>query len=297
MDLHTLAASATASVSSRLLVFPLDTIAIQRQTAMRRPLFPANQTILRSVRHLYSGLSVSLILTTPAVALYLCTYRQLKTMLLPTLGESNLNYIVSGTGAEIVSSFLWTPLEVLKARLQISGAPSISLASSNTTLSGHLRSIAKTEGLRGFYRGYLMGLGIYIPFNAVFWSVYENGKRLARRSKRFQEPFAQAAVGSGLATSVSTILVHPLDLLKTRYQVSTSDAVEHTAAQQKLRANDRMGIRYVLRNVMLESGWRGLYAGLGPRLLCSIPSSVFSMMVFEWLKPDDNTADTTDTAA
>ncbi|ORY82546.1 hypothetical protein BCR37DRAFT_402643 [Protomyces lactucae-debilis] len=282
MDLQTLAASVTASVSSRLVVFPLDTIAIQRQTAMRRPLFPADQTLLRSFRNLYRGLSVSLILTTPAVALYLCTYRQLKQMLIPTLGEGNMNYIVSGTGAEIVSSFLWTPLEVLKARLQISGAPVAGLASSNTTLMGQLRLIARDEGMRGFYRGYLVGLGIFIPYNAVYWVVYENSKRLARRSMYFQEPFAQAALASGVATSVSTLLAHPLDLIKTRYQVSMSDAVQQTATQQQTRKSDRLGVRQVLRNVMQESGWRGLYAGLGPRLFCSIPSSVLSMSVFEF---------------
>jgi hypothetical protein len=37
---------------------------------------------------------------------------------------------------------------------------------------------------------------------------------------------------------------------------------------------------------MLESGRMGFYAGLAPRLACSVPSSIITMSVIEYLKPD-----------
>jgi hypothetical protein len=81
--------------------------------------------------------------------------------LLPFLGDTTLLYSASGIIAEISSSLLWTPLEVIKARLQISKT------AEEGKLLFNLREIAKKEGIRGFYRGYGIGLGIYIPFNAV----------------------------------------------------------------------------------------------------------------------------------
>lgn len=283
-----------------MIVYPLDTIAIQNQTSTTRPLFPSSQTFLKSFRGLYRGLGVSIMITTPAVALYLCSYRQAKESLMPYLGEKTPNYILSGCIAETMSSFMWTPLEVLKARLQISSS------SSSGSLMVQVRELYRAEGVRGFYRGYLMGLAVYMPYNAIWWSSYENSKSFTQ-GLGVEKPAYQAAIGSALATSLSTSLSHPLDLLKTRYQVSTSESISALIAAQSSpvpsssrtsglqahgsgnRSSDQMGIKYVLRNVLRESGWRGLYAGIGPRLFCSIPSSVISMAVFEYLRPDDNT--------
>lgn len=260
---------------------------------MTRPLFPSNQTFFKSFRGLYRGLGVSIMITTPAVALYLCTYRQAKESLIrhTSLGESTMTYILSGIFAEITSSFMWTPLEVVKARLQISAA------STSGSLVSQLREISKAEGIRGFYRGYFMGLGIFMPYNAVWWSSYENSKRVSRNFGIKQAPY-QAAIGSALATTLASSLAHPLELVKTRYQVSTSESISNLISSQGTgspalanRLSDRQGVRHVFRNVLNESGWRGLYAGIGPRLFCSIPGSVISMAVFEYLKPDDNTRD------
>lgn len=299
MDVATLSSSIISSITSRMVVYPLDTIAIQRQTSTTRPLFPPSQSIFKSFRGLYRGLGVSICITTPAVALYLCTYRQAKESFSPYLGETTYNYIASGIFAEVTSSFMWTPLEVVKARLQISAA------STSGSLISQVKEISRAEGIRGFYRGYLMGLAVFIPYNAVWWSSYENSKGISQ-SFGIQQAAYQAAVGSALATTLAASLAHPLDLVKTRYQVSTSESISNLVAAQSSpipsdkvsgrqlagsnnRSSDRMGVKYVFRNVMRESGWRGLYAGIGPRLFCSIPSSVISMAVFEYLKPDENT--------
>lgn len=232
-------------------------------------------------------------ITTPAVALYLCTYRQAKESLIEhtTLGESTMTYILSGIFAEITSSFMWTPLEVVKARLQISAA------SKSGSLISQLREISRAEGIRGFYRGFYLGLAIFMPYNAVWWSTYENSKTFSRTFGIKQAAY-QAAIGSALATTIASSLAHPLELVKTRYQVSTSESISILIAAKgpaspelSNRLSDRQGVRYVFRNVLQESGWRGLYAGIGPRLFCSIPGSVISMAVFEYLKPDDNTKD------
>lgn len=278
MDTSTLAASVTSSLASRILCYPLDTIAIQHTSSTRRPLLSV------PLHTYYRGLPVSLTLTTPAFALYLCTYQQAKLSLQPHLGATTLTYATAGAIAEVLSSLLWTPCEVLKARLQIS------TTARDARLFTNLRAIARDEGPRGFYRGYWLGLAIFIPYNAVWWGVYENAKKTA--SVAALPTAAQAAVCSVAAVTASAGLLHPLELVKTRYQVATSGTVGALAASgggNVARESDRRGIRQIVGNVLRESGgsWTGFYRGFGPRLMCSVPSSLIMMTVFEQLQPRD----------
>jgi len=88
MDLGTLSASVVSSVVSRLVCYPLDTIAVQHVSSTRRPIFSV------PLRSYYRGVGASVCIVTPAIALYLCTYRQSKESLLPYLGDTTANYVL-----------------------------------------------------------------------------------------------------------------------------------------------------------------------------------------------------------
>ena len=97
----------------------------------------------------------------------------------------------------------------------------------------------------------------------------------------------QITCGAGAASLCSAAFIHPLELVKTRYQVATSDTViAATEAVAGSRSSDREGLRQVVRNVMRESGLKGLYAGFLPTLMRSVPSSIIMMSVFEHLKAE-----------
>ena len=113
---------------------------------------------------------------------------------------------LSGCIAELAGSFLFTPMEVLKARMQISRS------GEEGKLLYQLRHIAGKEGIRGFYRGYVMGIASYLPFNVIWWTTYGNIRR--RMSER--SPAVQIACGAGSAAMVSAAFIHPLELVKTR---------------------------------------------------------------------------------
>ncbi|KAH8591581.1 mitochondrial carrier domain-containing protein [Bisporella sp. PMI_857] len=270
MDLQTLGASVAASISARVACFPLDTIAIQHASSTRRPIFSV------PLHTYYRGIGASILITTPATTVYYCAYRASKDAFIKRLGDNTYSYILAGITAELASSLLWTPLEVIKARLQISRS------SQEGRLLYQLRDISNKEGIRGFYRGYGMGLAIYIPFNSIFWAVYENTK------KQLPDGWTYSAkIAFSTAASIATAqgVMYPFDLVKTRYQVATSETVtEMTGITGRL--SDRGGVRQIVKNVMLESGRMGFYAGLAPRLACSVPSSIITMSVIEYLKPD-----------
>ncbi|KAF3908983.1 Mitoferrin [Dactylellina cionopaga] len=269
MDLQTLFASCCASVVSRLVCYPLDTIAIQHASSTRRPIFSV------PFRTYYRGLLPSTVLVTPAIALYFTTYRQSKALLIPHFGDTTTTYLLSGTIAELASSFVWTPLEVIKSRLQISKT------AADGRLSENLKQIWRNEGIRGFYRGYLLGLVVFIPYNGIWWSVYEHTKKALPQNWPI---FSQAAFGGSVATITSICICHPLDLIKTRYQVATTATVGRVGGE---RLEDARGVMKVVRNVWAEKKFgRGFYNGLGARLVCSTPSSLISMAVFEYLSPD-----------
>jgi len=182
----------------------------------------------------------------------------------------------SGCIAEIAGSVLFTPMEVLKARLQISHS------SQEGKLLYQLREIARNEGFRGFYRGYVMGIASYLPFNVIWWTTY--GK--IRRTMADRSQAAQIACGAGVAAMFSAAFIHPLELVKTRYQVATSATVAAAGAVTGFRNSDQEGLRQVARNVMKENGLKGFYAGFFPTLLRSVPSSIIMMIVFEHLKAE-----------
>jgi hypothetical protein len=268
--LENVGASATGSIISKVACYPLDTIAVQYQTSTRRPLLSI------PLKAYYRGIGVTILTVTPATAVYLTTREAAHTSLLPHLGDTALNDATSGIMAELAGSVLFTPMEVLKARLQISRS------GQEGKLWYQLRDIASKEGYRGFYRGYVMGIASYIPFNVLWWTTYGNIRRSMTES-RFEIP-VQIACGAGTAAMVSAAFIHPLELVKTRYQVATSDTVAAVGAVENSRASDKEGLRQVVRNVRMESGMRGFYSGFFPTVMRSVPSSIIMMSVFEHLK-------------
>jgi solute carrier family 25 iron transporter 28/37 len=183
---------------------------------------------------------------------------------------------LSGCIAELAGSVLFTPMEVLKARLQISRS------GEEGKLLYQLRHIAAKEGIRGFYRGYVMGIASYLPFNVIWWTTYGN----IRRHMSERSTGTQIACGAGVAAMVSAAFIHPLELVKTRYQVATSDTVAAVDAIAGSRSSDQKGLRQVARNVRAENGAKGFYAGFFPTLLRSVPSAIIMMLVFENLKAE-----------
>jgi solute carrier family 25 folate transporter 32 len=63
-----------------------------------------------------------------------------------------------------------------------------------------------------------------------------------------------------IANGISTIITHPIDVIKTNYQL----------AQTQNNIGNRLGARSIVQNVWRSRGVRGFYAGLTPNL-CTYP--------------------------
>ncbi|KAK9323977.1 mitochondrial carrier domain-containing protein [Lipomyces orientalis] len=281
MDFATISAAVAGSVSSAVVFHPFDTLLTLRQTSI-------STSYILPFRQYWRGVTISALLSTPAYALYLVSYREAKKEFAPYLGaDSGLNYVASGVAAEVTSSVLFTPMENIKGRLQLKNG------SGHESTSEMIKNIYKHEGLRSFFRGYWMSLLIYTPNSVFYWYTYENLKKLMRRSSYTDESSAssvqpsrdltaaQYAVASSIATVGGESISNFFDIIKTRQQLALSDEIK------RVRPDDQHGLVNVAKNLIKEEGLvRALFKGLHIRLMYALPAGVMSMVIVEKLKPD-----------
>ena len=159
--------------------------------------------------------------------------------------KSSMEYtqhMFAGAFAGTMEHTVMFPVDTVKTRMQLvaaasssSSASSSSLTSSSSstssinmiksTIPNAIRSILKTDGVKGLYRGVVAGgLGAG-PAHAVYFATYEYGKKMFRLNPRasssssaYGEFVADASAGA-LATIVGDAVQTPLDTVKQRMQM------------------------------------------------------------------------------
>ncbi|KAI9259851.1 mitochondrial carrier domain-containing protein [Helicostylum pulchrum] len=247
-------AGALAGMAVDSVLFPLDTIKTRLQTK-------AGIMGSGGFRGVYSGLLSTFIGSAPNASIFFVTYEAVKRMLGASnngLVHSPFIYMTAASCGEIFACTVRVPTEVIKQRMQIKQY--------NTTLSA-VSSVLRTEGLLGFYRGFLPTVAREIPFTCIQFPLYEYFKSKYRIYKgRVVEPYEAALIGS-LAGGIGAAITTPLDVCKTRIMLSSK-----TDPGDKLYT----GIVSTLRRIVAEEGAKKLLAGIGPRVMwISIGGSIF----------------------
>ncbi|KAL0377614.1 UNVERIFIED_CONTAM: Solute carrier family 25 member 44 [Sesamum radiatum] len=185
---------------------------------------------------------------------------------------------VAGMMASLCSQAVFVPIDVVSQRLMVQGY------SGHATYNGGLdvvRKVIKSDGIRGLYRGFGLSVMTYSPSSAVWWASYGSSQRVIWRlldhgtgsdGKAPSEGkivLVQAAGGIFAAATASCITT-PLDTIKTRLQV-----IGH---------EKRPTARQVVRNLIADDGWTGLYRGLGPRFFSMSAWGTSMILAYEYLK-------------
>lgn len=164
-----------------------------------------------------------------------------------------LIYLSASSSAEFFADVLLCPLEATRIRLVsdrnfASGLP-----------AGFLR-LAREEGLRGFYSGFIPLLFKQVPYaigqftthewlvEAIYRSIGEDRKA---RLTKVEETGVELTSGIG-AGIVAAILSHPADTLLS--QINKGKGGEGTALQK-------------LGTLARQIGFKGIWSGLGPRIV------------------------------
>ena len=128
---------------------------------------------------------------------------------------------MGGATAAFVATVMNTPVDVIAQRLQLQG-PSSTVAARHYNNGLHaFYVIAKTEGIRGLYRGLGATLMSFMPSSAIWWAVYGSLRSHVYPLVSDKGLVVETAsnLGCGILSGwASVCLLNPLDVAKTRLQ-------------------------------------------------------------------------------
>ncbi|XP_035662159.1 mitochondrial glutamate carrier 1-like isoform X2 [Branchiostoma floridae] len=186
------------------------------------------------LRGMYKGSGVNLVLITPEKAIKLTANDTFRFYLRTDKGQLPLyREMLAGGGAGLCQMIVTSPMEMLKITLQdagrirgLSAAPSrafsaVAMAATPQRMSA-LRiayDLFRTKGLGGVYRGAGATLLRDIPFSMIYFPLFAHLNHLGKSEGSATSPFYWSFSSGCLAGCVSSVMVNPMDVVKTRIQV------------------------------------------------------------------------------
>ena len=210
------------------------------------------------------------------------------------------NQYIAGCFGGLVSCFMLVPAEVIKCGMQISTTKKSSSSWVQTT--EEVKKIYRSEGIRGFYKGFNVTACREIPSMGLYFLTYKKCKEGLSSSGYVSNDVAIAIAG-GCAGCASWIAIYPLDVIKTNIQISPltasssqpSDSISSdsnskstsTASQQSVIKRNGNAFD-VARNLYRKHGFSVFYRGVGVCTLRAIPVNCVTFYVYEYLKRSMN---------
>ncbi|KAG6029353.1 Amino-acid transporter arg-13 [Claviceps citrina] len=194
---------------------------------------------------------------------------------------------LTGAFSGVCASFVLTPIELVKCKIQVPPAPVEGAAAPALRPLAVVRDVFRHDGLRGFWRGQMGTLiregggsaawfGAKETVTSLFYKtkVRQAGSRAEMESIRAQSlPLWQQAVAGASAGVSYNFLFFPADTIKSRMQTIALG----TLVRQRGFIEEGAAI-------WRQYGLRGFYRGCGITCLRSAPSSAFIFMVYDGLK-------------
>ncbi|XVE88903.1 hypothetical protein DITRI_Ditri19aG0106300 [Diplodiscus trichospermus] len=242
--------------------YPLDTLRIRQQSSNSGSAL----SILRGVvategpAALYRGMGAPLASVTFQNAMVFQIYailsRAFDSSVSATDPPSYKGVALGGVGTGALQSVILSPVELVKIRLQLQST-SHATPQSATAYRGPIsvaKSILKTEGLRGLYRGFTITALRDAPCHGFYFWTYEYMREQLHPGcrKSGQESLRTMLIAGGLAGVASWVCCYPLDVVKTRLQAQSP------SSPQKYN-----GIIDCLHKSVKQEGYGVLWRGLG----------------------------------
>ncbi|KAH7874478.1 mitochondrial carrier domain-containing protein [Lentinula edodes] len=270
--LNELIAGSVGGAAQVLVGHPLDTVKTRAQIAPKGMFKGPMDIIAQTVRKegffaLYKGMASPLLGIAGVNSLLFAAYGVSKRIVSPYPQLSLPETSLAGAMAGAANTILASPVEMFKVRMQgqYGGAQ-------DKRLSAVAREMWSQWGFRkGVMRGYWVTMAREIPAYAGFYTAYEFSKRKFASIYGSELPvWALLASGStgGIAYWLSC---YPLDVIKSRVQLRQTPPIG-TPVQY---------IAHEAKTVLAESGLKGLFSGLTPSLIRSIPAAASTFAAFE----------------
>ncbi|KAJ1459126.1 mitochondrial carrier domain-containing protein [Pelagophyceae sp. CCMP2097] len=213
---------------------------------------------------LYRGFGWSTIINVPSDIVSYGSYTVVKRWLLATdwgAAHPAAVFSVAGFFTDGLASLMTVPSDNISQRLMVSnphggGVSGLAL----------VKNVLRTEGALGFFRGSSISIFQGALGSGVWWLVHESTKQeVSRHWKKGAESPAVHAFCGLAAGVICTVATHPLDVVRTRLQCGEIS----------------VPLALVGRMLLHESGWRGLFFGIAPRIGAVVPRSILQALVYE----------------
>ncbi|KAL6042036.1 Carrier protein, mitochondrial [Balamuthia mandrillaris] len=202
------------------------------------------------------------------------------------VGLNPIHQVAAATAGGTLTSLFVTPFDVVKTRLQaqtgnraaIGSAASSATATAprsvylNGTADAFVK-IIKYEGASALWRGLPATFILTVPGAAIYFTSYEKFKEQMDNSTLLQpfRMFIPGIAGLGARTLTATV-TSPLELMRTNVQ-----------SHAKVPGSNE-SLYWMLRMVVRNQGFKGLWIGLMPTLWRDVPFSVIYWTAYEAIK-------------
>lgn len=211
-------------------MFPVDTLKTRMQALGGS--FSAQQHVgvrqalgsilkLEGPAGLYRGIGAMGLGAGPAHAVYFSVYELCKRFFSRGKPNNSAAHAVSGVFATVASDAVFTPMDMVKQRLQLKSSP-------YKGVGDCVRRVLMEEGVGAFYASYKTTVLMNAPFTAVHFATYEAAKRAlmevspeSANDERLVVHATAGATAGALAAAVTT----PLDVVKTQLQCQVKGIV------------------------------------------------------------------------
>mmetsp|Transcript_29974 Transcript_29974/g.58601 ORF Transcript_29974/g.58601 Transcript_29974/m.58601 type:complete len:466 (-) Transcript_29974:113-1510(-) len=171
----------------------------------------------------------------------------------------------AGATAGVLGKTVASPLSRLTILMQtggIQGAP--------TDAVGLTRHILRTDGLRGLMRGNAADILRQVPYAGSQYIAYENLKQRLSGTGLGKTP--ERMISGGLAGAASIALTYPLDMVRARMAIQTSDNLKYKS------------ILHAFRRIYAEEGGEAFYRGCGTAIAERFPNMAINFGAYELFK-------------
>ncbi|KAK1391970.1 putative mitochondrial adenine nucleotide transporter BTL3 [Heracleum sosnowskyi] len=172
-------------------------------------------------------------------------------------------HLWAGAVSAMVSRTFVAPLERLKLEYIVRGE--------QKNLIDLIKSIAASQGLRGFWKGNFVNILRTAPFKAINFYAYDTYRsELLRITGNEETTNFERFVAGAAAGITATVLCIPMDTIRTKMVAPGGEALG--------------GVIGAFRHMIQTEGFFSLYKGLGPSIVSMAPSGAVFYGVYDILK-------------
>ncbi|XP_057984020.1 uncharacterized protein LOC131168536 [Malania oleifera] len=269
-------AGSIAGCVEHMAMFPVDTLKTRMQAlGASCPPQPAGlrQAVssilkLEGPAGLYRGIAAMALGAGPAHAVYFSVYEFCKSALSAGNSSNSAAHAASGVFATVASDAVFTPMDMVKQRLQLRSSP-------YRGVMDCVKRVLMEEGFQAFYASYRTTVIMNAPFTAVHFATYEAAKRglmeVSPESANDETLVVHATAGAA-AGALASVVTTPLDVVKTQLQCQGVCGCHRFSSSS---------IGDVIQTIVKNDGYRGLMRGSVPRMLFHAPAAAICWSTYE----------------